>query len=50
MLLLLLLLLLPLPSAGSLPSSIAARLLLQDSGYVGAKMIKPARGGSTATR
>jgi hypothetical protein len=47
---LLLLLLLLFPSAGCLPSSFAARLLLQDAGYVGARMIRPSRGGSTATR
>jgi hypothetical protein len=45
--LLLLLLLLP---AVSLPSSIAARHLLQQDGYVGARMIKPSRSSSTATR
>lgn len=37
--------------AGSLPCSFAAtRLLLQDSGYVGARMIRPSRSSSTATR
>jgi hypothetical protein len=47
----LLLLLLPLLPAAALPSSFAARMLLQDSGYVGAKMIKPSRTPpSAATR
>uniref|UniRef100_A0A383W345 Uncharacterized protein n=1 Tax=Tetradesmus obliquus TaxID=3088 RepID=A0A383W345_TETOB len=36
--------------AGSLPSSFAARLLLQQDGYVGAKTIKPSRSSSSATR